>query len=156
MADIHRILSDPRLVEAGIADQRCYQSGESIIMEGCADRRVYLIESGSVRVAGRVELDDRRHIQPGLCDLGAGEIFGELSLFESGPRSASVIAIEPCTLRVFQAQALEAYFDQHPEDGYLVLKWLFSVLSGRLRQADRRLGSLFAWGLKAHGIDTHL
>jgi len=57
---------------------------------------------------------------------------------------------------VFQAQALAGYFDDHPELGYVVLKWLFSVLSGRLRQADRRFGSLFAWGLKAHGIDSHL
>ena len=31
-----------------------------------------------------------------------------------------------------------------------MLKQLFSVLCSRLRQADRRLGSLFAWGLKAH------
>ena len=156
MTDIHRILSDPQLVAAGIAELRRYESGESIIMEGCADRRIYLIETGSVRVAGRIELDGRRHIQPGLCDLGVGEIFGELSLFESGPRSASVVAIERCDLRVFEAQALASHFDQHPEQGYLVLKWLFSVLSGRLRQADRRLGSLFAWGLKAHGIDSHL
>jgi len=156
MSNIHSILSDPKLVEAGIAESRRFAPGESIIVEGCADRRVYLIESGAVRVAGRIELEDQRHIQPGLCDLCAGEVFGELSLFESGPRSASVVAIDHCELRVFQAQALAGYFDDHPELGYVVLKWLFSVLSGRLRQADRRFGSLFAWGLKAHGIDSHL
>jgi len=156
MSNIHNILSDPKLIEAGIAEKHLYESGDSIIVEGCNDRRVYLIESGTVRVAGRIELEDSRHIQPGLCDLGAGDVFGELSLFESGPRSASVVAVDPCELREFQAQALADYFDRHPEHGYVVLKWLFSVLSGRLRQADRRLGSLFAWGLKAHGIDRHL
>ena len=156
MSSIQSILSNPQLVEAGIAQIRVYEGGESIIIEGSRDRCVYLIQHGSVRVAGRVELEGRRHIQPGLCDLTTGNIFGELSLFESGPRSASVTAIERCELLVFDAEALAAYFDHHPEQGYVILKWLFSILNTRLRQADRRLESLFAWGLKAHGIDNHL
>jgi len=156
MSNIHTILSDPQLIESGIAQRRVYDTGEPIITEGSTDRNVYLILRGSVRVAGRIEIEGHRHIQPGLCDLSAGEIFGELSLFESGPRSASVAAIASCELLVFDAEALAAHFDRHPEEGYLVLKWLFSVLNGRLRQADRRLESVFAWGLKAHGIDNHL
>ena len=65
-------------------------------------------------------------------------------------------APEPCELLVFDAEALSRYFETHPERGYVVLKDLFGVLNRRLRQADRRVGSLFAWGLKAHGIDRHL
>lgn len=156
MSSIQKILSDPKLIEDGIAQRRCFDSGESIIVEGQDDRCIYLIKRGSVRVAGRIELEDQRHIQPGLCDLGVDEVFGELSLFESGARSASVVAIDSCELLVFDAEALAGYFDRHPERGYVVLKWLFSVLSRRLRQADRRFESLFAWGLKAHGIDSHL
>lgn len=156
MSSIQSILSDPQLVEARIAERRSFESGESIIVEGQDDRSLYLIKRGSVRVAGRIELEGQRHIQPGLCDLGAGEVFGELSLFESGPRSASVVAIDSCELLVFDAETLAGFFDRHPERGYVVLKSLYSVLSGRLRQADRRFGSLFAWGLKVHGIDSHL
>ena len=156
MPSFHSILSDPQLVKTGIAQPRVYESGESIITEGADDRCVYLIQRGSVRVNGRIQIEGRRHIQPGLCDLTVGDVFGELSLFESGPRTASVVAIERCDLLVFDAEALAAYFDHHPEQGYLALKWLFSVLNNRLRQADRRLESLFAWGLKAHGIDHHL
>ncbi|MCG6967226.1 MAG: cyclic nucleotide-binding domain-containing protein [Chromatiaceae bacterium] len=156
MTNIQQILRDPQLVETGVAQRRHYQTGESIIVEGSEERSVYLIETGSVRVSGRITLQDNRHIQPGLCDLATGEIFGELSLFESGPRTASVVAIEPCDLLVFDGEALARHFDAAPEQGYQVLKWLFSVLNLRLRQADRRLGFLFAWGLKAHGIDRHL
>lgn len=156
MMNTRQILRDPQLVTEGIAQHRHFVSGETIIVEGSDDRCVYLIEQGTARVSERIELEGSRHIQPGLCDLGAGEIFGELSLFEAGPRSASVVAIEPCELLVFDAAALAAYFDRHPELGYQVLKELFNVLNQRLRQADRRLGSLFAWGLKAHGIDRHL
>lgn len=156
MSNIHVILRDPRFVDAGIAERRRYAPGDSIIEQDSTERGVYLIDSGCVRVLERIELEDRRHIQPGICDLGVGDVFGELSLFDSGPRLASVVAVEPCELLAFDAIALAEYLDKHPQFGYRVLKELFLILGFRLRQTDRRLGSLFAWGLKAHGIDRHL
>ena len=156
MSQIQEILGDPQLVQAGIADRQEFDAGSTIIVEGSVGRSLYLIEQGSVRVLERVELEDHRHIQPGLCDLGPGEVFGELSLFEAAPRSASVVAVERCRLLVLDATDLADFFERRPELGYRVLRHLFSTLTGRLRQADRRLGSLFAWGLKAHGIDRHL
>jgi CRP-like cAMP-binding protein len=152
----NRVLTNPELQALGIAERRRVDTGDAIIVEGAEDRRVYLLETGVARVFERVEIDDAKHIQPGLCDLGPGEIFGELSLFESGPRSASVVAVGPCELLVFDAERLSAHFDANPDQGYVVLKGLFSVLNQRLRQADKRVGALFAWGLKAHGIDRHL
>lgn len=156
MSDIHTILRDPRFIEAGIAEYCDYASGESILEKDSEERGLYVIESGCVRVLERIKLEDKRHIQPGLCDLGEGEVFGELGLFEAGPRMASVVAIEPCRVLEFDAIALADYLDSHPEFGYRVLKELFNILTYRLRQTDQRLGSLFAWGLKAHGIDQHL
>jgi CRP-like cAMP-binding protein len=156
MTQIHDILRDPRFIEAGIAEHRRFESGAAIIEEGSEERGMYVIERGCVRVMERIELEDRRHIQPGICDLGEGDVFGELSLFESGPRLASVVAVEPCDLLSFDAVALADYLDAHPEFGYRVLRELFQILTCRLRQTDRRLGSLFAWGLKAHGIDRFL
>lgn len=150
------ILCDPELLHKGIASRREYENGETVLVEGSIGRSLFLIEYGRLRVLEHVELEDRRRIQPGLCDLGAGEIFGELSLLEPAPRSATVMAIESCRLLEFDTGALSDFLDRNPEKGYLVLKDLFSVLTGRLRQADKRLGQLFAWGLKAHGIDRHL
>ncbi len=156
MSNIERILRDPLFVERGIATHQTYDTGSPIVREGSTGRGLFLLEKGTARVTERVQLENQRHIQPGLCDLQACDVFGELSLFESAPRSASVVALEPCELLLFDAEKLVDYLDQHPEQGYPVLKDLFSMLSKRLRQTDKRLGSLFAWGLKAHGIDTHL
>jgi len=150
------ILRDQALVAAGIAKSQVYAANETIVNEGMVDRRLYLIQKGSARVSGRVALADGRYIQPGLCDLGPGEVFGELSLFDAGSRSASVIALEAVDVLEFDALALESYLDQHPERGYVVLKTLLKILSSRLRQTDRRWEHLFAWGLKEHGIDEHL
>ena len=48
MSKIHSILSDPQLVETGIAEHRRYEAGEAIITEGSDGRCVYLIRTGSV------------------------------------------------------------------------------------------------------------
>lgn len=154
--DLHSILRDLGLVERGIAGRRLFGVNQVIIEEGTIARCLYLIERGKVRVTGRVELDGRRHIQPGLCDLGPGEVFGELSLFEAAPRSASVVAVEDSELIEFDTAALAEHFDRHPAQGYVVVKALFGILTTRLRRADRRLETLFAWGLKVHEIDRHL
>ena len=156
MTSVNAILTNPELQALGIAQRRVYETGDAIITEGAEDRCVYLLEQGVARVSERVEIEGAKHIQPGLCDLAGGDVFGELSLFEAAPRSASVVAVERCEALVFDAEKLSAYFDANPDQGYIVLKALFNVLNQRLRQADKRLGSLFAWGLKAHGIDKHL
>jgi CRP-like cAMP-binding protein len=156
MPGLGDILDLDALVAAGVADTRKFAAGEAIVEAGKEERAVYLIVGGTVRVTGRVELDDDRHIQPGLCDLGPGEVFGELSLFADAARSASVVAVDECDLLALDAAALEDYFDRHPEVGYAALKWLFSVINQRLRSADKRLEGVFAWGLRAHGIDRDL
>ena len=156
MSNNHSLLHDPRLLDSGIAQLRHYDSGEPIIQKGSAERAVFLILSGCVRVSELIQLEDHRQIKPGICDLSEGDVFGELGLLESGPRLATVRAIEPTEVLVFDAASLVDYLDGHPAFGYLLLKELFGVVTCRLRQTDRRLGSLFAWGLKAHGIDRHL
>ncbi|MCB1669667.1 MAG: cyclic nucleotide-binding domain-containing protein [Gammaproteobacteria bacterium] len=155
-SNILGILSNAELLRLGVAKRREYACGETILVEGSIGRTLFLIEHGTLRILPRVELDNQRRIQPGLCDLGPGEVFGELSLFEPVPRSATVMAVESCRLLEIDAAALTEYFDHNPAAGYLVVKELFGVLTKRLRQADRRFGQLLAWGLKAHRIDRHL
>jgi CRP-like cAMP-binding protein len=150
------ILRDQALVTAGIVKNSIFSVNDTIVSEGMDDRRLYLIEKGRARVTGRVALADGRYIQPGLCDLGPGEIFGELSLFDVCSRSASVIALDDVEALEFDVQALEGYLDAHPAQGYIVLKDVQKILTTRLRQTDRRWEQFFAWGLKEHGIDRHL
>ena len=151
-----QILDDPAFPGNDAWRRRHFEANETIVREGDEERAMYLIESGLLRVSGRVALEDSRHIQPGLCDLGAGDLFGELSLFESHRRTASVVAIEPGTLVEIDCVRLNRYLDERPELGYRVLKSLFHVLNDRLGKANERVERLFAWGLKMHGIDKHL
>ena len=150
------ITRDPEFAEGRHWRWRSFEPDEVIVQEGDLTRRMYLIEEGLLRVMGQVALDDERKIKPGLADLGPGNLFGEMTLFEERPRTATVTALEAARLLEIDCEALSDYLDTHPETGYALLKALFHVLMQRLSKANERLESLFAWGLKAHGIDRHL
>lgn len=151
----NKLLEHPEITE-GMYWHRMQVSGnETVIQEGAEGKEVYLVLSGTLRVFSKLQLEDHREIQPGFYELREGELFGELGLFDS-KRSASVVAVTDCELAVFDGERLLEFFDSHPDIGYPVLKEIVSVLIGRLRNTNKKVFSLFAWALKAHGISEHL
>lgn len=156
ITSINEIIQDPQFPEGVAWKRRDFKANETIVQEGSEGRSLFVIESGTVRVTARVVLENDRRVQPGICDLEAGELFGELGLFENHPRSASVMAVTDGQLVEIDGEQLSQYLDTHPEIGYRVLKELFGTVIERLTKANRRIEYLFGWGLKAHGIDRHL
>jgi CRP-like cAMP-binding protein len=134
---------------------RC-AANDFVFREGDPADTLYLIEAGTVRIIADLELEEGRHIHPGVCDLEPGEVFGELALFDRQARSASVMAISECELIGIDGEQLLAFLDAHPETGYAVLRELLTALVDRLRNTNRKLFSILAWGLKAHGLEQHL
>ena len=70
--------------------RRRYAANEFIFREGDDTDTVYLILEGSVRILADLELEEGRHIHPGVCDLGDGEVFGELALFDRGDLKVTI------------------------------------------------------------------
>jgi CRP/FNR family cyclic AMP-dependent transcriptional regulator len=153
---IIKILQHPDF-KRGIAwERKFFPAKELISDENEQSRNIYIVENGEVRILGHLSLDNGHAIRPGYCDLGPGAIFGELTLFNSEPRDSSVEAVSDCQVIIIDAPVLEEFLNSNPVLGYSFLKELYLLLVKRLRQTNNRVNSLFAWGLKAHGIDQHL
>jgi len=133
-----------------------FKCGDRILMEGEESLDVYYIEAGHVRINKRVVLHDGRQIQSGFCELGSGETFGELNLFDGSPRSASVVASDDVKLMRINRKILLDYMDCHPEESYELFKHWLQKLASNLRQSNDRSSHLFAWGLNQYGIDEDL
>lgn len=133
-----------------------YGAGDTILEAGQTGSALHVIQVGTVRVLGDVELEGERRIRPGFFDLSEGEIFGELSLFDQRPRSASVMAVSDCDIASIDGMRLKEYMDRNPETGYRLLWELSTILGARLRRTNDKLFSVMAWGLKARGIEQHL
>ena len=153
---LRELLAHPDFMEGSHWKTFAVKPNQMIFREGERGRSIYLILSGSVRLMGKLSLDDERRVQPGFGDLGIGEVFGELPLYDNQPRSASVISVTECELIEINSDNLISFLDQHPEIGYQILKELYHMMARRLRKANGKIFSLFAWGLKNCGITQHL
>ncbi len=153
---IDNIISDPAFQENVAWKRRRFESDQFIIREGEEGNTLFFVEQGKLRVNMQVTIEERNKIQQGLTDLRAGDIFGEICLHGSYLRTASVKAISDGTLLEINGEQLNRYLDKNPQTGYLFFKSLFEIFIKRLDLANNRIGSLFVWGLKAHGIDKHL
>ncbi|MDI1449415.1 HEAT repeat domain-containing protein [Polyangium sp. 6x1] len=102
--------------------------GEVIFRQGDAGAALYFIISGSVSL--RVEGKE-------VVRLGANEVFGETSIIDREPRAATAVSLEPVELLRVSGEDFSAAVHDTAEIAMGVLR----VVSGRLREADRRLSS---------------
>ena len=102
--------------------------GQVLFHEGDAGNQLYVVMDGKVKL-GRHGASGRENL---LAVLGPGQMFGELSLFDPGPRSATATAVTACRLRVLDNADLSPWLAGRPE----VAKGLLGQLAGRLRRAN--------------------
>ena len=74
--------------------QTTLRRGETLFNEGDSGDRLYILLSGKVKL-GHASADGRENL---LAVLGPGEIVGELTLFDPGPRSTTATAVAPTEL----------------------------------------------------------
>lgn len=105
---------------------RTFGNGDVIFGEGSVGKHMYVVVSGCVRIVNKTEGDDVV-----VASLGKGEIFGEMALVDSLPRSASAVAAGDDTSVVEIDHAQFAYLvGQQPAFALVILK----ALSLRLRK----------------------
>lgn len=125
-------------------DIKTYRPGEVIVEEGSVGTEIFLVLRGTVEVYAAVDHLGTPGRTTGIAKLGQDEVFGELSLFEHQPRTASVVAIEDCEIAIMDGKTLEAFMDAHPGLGYWILKGLFAQTIERLRQTNLRSNAITA------------
>jgi len=108
--------------------------GSAVMHEGDAGDCLYVVLSGRLKVMVG-EADGKETI---LSIIGPGEFFGEMSLIDDNPRSASVVAIEPCEMLALTRRD----FRKCLVENTLLAMAVMRVLVRRLREADRKIGSL--------------
>lgn len=79
------------------------------VIEGEPTRGLFIILSGQLSVYKRDPMSNESHR---LASLKSGDSFGELSLFDQAPRSATVSAESPSFLFALEAQAFEAFLQK--------------------------------------------
>jgi hypothetical protein len=103
-----------------MADSMRFKKGATIIHEGTTGSYAYLIVSGSVEVSKKV--GDEKLV---LSRLVKGNIFGEMSLVDDKPRSATIVALEDTEVKVITRERFESMLEQNPRTVIPLLKQVF-------------------------------
>lgn len=99
--------------------------GTTIVDQGQMGREAFVILSGDVivRRGGRK-----------ITTLGVGDVVGELSLLDHGPRTASAICDGDCTLFVLDQRHFRKVLEEQPQ----IMFKLLGTLAGHIRSFDRQ------------------
>ncbi|MBM3688113.1 MAG: Crp/Fnr family transcriptional regulator [Actinobacteria bacterium] len=108
--------------------------GDAIFSEGEPGDRMYVILDGKVKL-GQTSTDGRESL---LAVLGPGEVFGELSLFDPGPRTATATAVTDVVVIGLGHDNLRPWLAGRPE----VAESLLQALAQRLRRTNETLADL--------------
>src|SRR3954469_3897911 len=94
--------------------------GHVVFSEGDTGDRLFIVFDGKVKIS-RAAADGRENL---LAVLGPGEMFGELSLFDPGPRTATASAITDTTLASLDHDDLRPVLLERPAVAYHLLRAL--------------------------------
>lgn len=118
--------------------------GAQIVKQGQNGDGMFMVIEGEVRVRILVGTTEST-----LATLGAGEFFGEMSLFDSGPRSADVIANQQSLLLTISSEAFERLLKNSPQLAAPFLVQICKTLAARMRADNKRFRDLIAFSRAA-------
>jgi CRP/FNR family transcriptional regulator, cyclic AMP receptor protein len=108
--------------------------GQVVFREGDAGDQLYVVAEGKIKL-GRSSADGRENL---LAIVGPGEMFGELSLFDPGPRTATATAVTDATVLALSHSDLRPWLTGRPEVALSLLR----QVARRLRRTNEVLGDL--------------
>lgn len=123
----------PRALEpvASASRELTLNRGQILFDQDDRGEHLYVVQTGRIAIAKR-SADGRSSL---VALMEAGDLFGEMSLFDGKGRSAEARALEPSVLVAVPYPALRAALEAHPEALWTVV----SLLAGRLRVTDEAL-----------------
>jgi CRP/FNR family transcriptional regulator, cyclic AMP receptor protein len=115
----------------------------TVVAEGEPGDSLFVIAGGKVKVA----LFGENGRELTLAELKPGDFFGEMSLIDSRPRAANVVALEDATLLVLNRDAFVAHLKANPQTALNIL----GEMTRRLRRADETIANL-----ALHDVESRL
>jgi CRP/FNR family transcriptional regulator, cyclic AMP receptor protein len=122
---------------------REFPRGTVLFREGDPGGEMYVVSRGKVSISARGGA-----VEKVLSTLGQGEFFGEMSILNDAPRSATATCVEDCLLLVVDARTFEAMVRGSAE----IAVRMIQKLAGRLAEADRQIENLLLRDTRARVV----
>jgi CRP/FNR family transcriptional regulator, cyclic AMP receptor protein len=129
--------------------ERKLRKGQVLFREGDQGEEMFLVRDGSILVSKAVT----GKVEQVLARFGPGDFFGEMSLFDRSPRSATIQAESDAMLLALDRQNLSDLIEVNPRAAAAFFHGLVQVFIERLRASGELVAEITRWGLEATGLD---
>jgi CRP-like cAMP-binding protein len=116
------------------AEKKVFNPKEPIVIEGKVGSCMYILIDGEAIVTKQVHVGQFLELRR----LGPADSFGEMSIIDNEPRSASVLAATTCSVLRLSAQALQV----SPEIGMRIYRNLARTVVQKLRELEGQTAKL--------------
>jgi CRP-like cAMP-binding protein len=123
-----------------VMQMRGHARGDCVCKEGDLGREMFVVRAGVVEVK-KLARDKERETT--LARLAIGDCFGEMSLIDVQPRSATVFAVEPTEVYVLTNMDLYKLYEADLPGYTFLVQNICRELSRRLRRADGIIADFF-------------
>ncbi len=142
-SEIFSGLTDEEIEEiAGICNEKTYDNETIIFEEKSTGSEMYILCRGKVDIQTNIGLDTELatvHV------IKEGEIFGELSLIDRAPRSATANAAGDAQVFILELNEFEKLVESNYRIGYVIMKNIAQIVSTRLRERIVKYTESLIW-----------
>jgi diguanylate cyclase (GGDEF)-like protein len=117
-------------------------AGQILFREGDQGNDMYILAEGTVAVSIRLPDGGAREI----ARFSPGDFFGEMSIFDDAPRSASCQAVTRSTLLCLSRRAFSDVITQHPAIAQKLMYRMLNITTQRLRGTSEFVSEMVLWG----------
>jgi diguanylate cyclase (GGDEF)-like protein len=121
---------------------RTFDAGESLFKEGDSGDQLYIIVSGRVSIT--VNLPDGKELI--LSEISGGNFFGEMSIIERAPRSATCRTLEKTECLSLHADDFNALIEEYPATASSIMNRMLAITAQRLVNVGSFLSQMVQWG----------
>jgi diguanylate cyclase (GGDEF)-like protein len=121
------------------------EKGRILFQEGEEGNELFIIKSGCMGISIRLP-DGKEQV---LRDFGPGDFFGEMSIFEDEPRSATCYALETAVLYSMEKSDFFRILESDPSIAIKIMYRMSSITTERLRNTSEFLTDMVLWGEEA-------
>lgn len=119
-----------------------------VFWEGTREAKMYFVLSGLVVVSKKI----RGSVEEVIARFRPGDFFGEISLLDSQPRSATVQTDQDSVLLVLEGSKLIQWEKDSPQIASGLYKGLLIEMVKRLRRTNEKLLATVLWGMEATSL----
>lgn len=129
---------------ASLGTLKFYEKGNVVFEEGSEGNDFFIVTRGCIAINKNVAGGRKRN----LSNLREGDIFGELALFDSQPRSADAEVVEDAEVIIFSNDKFRKLLKNNLVIAFIIQTRIIRVLCQRLRNTDEMLKEGVIWGFK--------